>query len=234
MNLRAAVYTNDAQLYLLLRHILGQEGVIARLTTQSGDLIKLCQSGTIKLIIIDSSLPLSNTAQLCRSCKDVTDDIAIVLLSSGIEENSTHFEAPQIVDLNIASPFDPISIIQLIHNIRSDMPLSVEMPTEHKLMTYADVELDVTRIKVRRNGHYVSLTSLQFRLLQFLMMQPTVIHTRDELISAGWPSECEVEPRTVDIHIGHLRRSLSSHGPDIIRTVRGRGYAIDIDANHNG
>lgn len=229
MNLRAAVYTNDAQLYLLLRHILGQEGVIARLITQSDDLIELCRQKAVEFVIIDSSLQSSNPVSLCKSCKGAASSVAIVLLSNGIEDEAAYSLMSQIVDLSIASPFDPILIVQLIDNIRRGNPLKPELPDQRQLMTYADVELDVARIKVRRRGHDISLTSLQFRLLQFLMTRPTVIHTRDELISAGWPSECEVEPRTVDIHIGHLRRSLSSHGPDIIRTVRGHGYAIDIN-----
>lgn len=223
MNLRAAVHTNDAQLYLLLRHILGQEGVLARLTTQSDDLITLCASGSVELIIIDSSLPASNSVTLCKSCKDAAADVVIVLLCNVVAENSTSFEPAQIADLKIASPFDPILIIQLIKSIGT--------LSDQQLMTYADVELSSTSFKVKRNGHDVTLTSLQFRLLQFLMKRPTIIHTRDELIAAGWPSECEVEPRTVDVHIGHIRRSLESHGPDIIRTVRGLGYAIDIDAS---
>ncbi|MEJ5083748.1 winged helix-turn-helix transcriptional regulator [Ochrobactrum sp. MYb379] len=229
MNLRAAIYTNDAQLYLLLRHILGQEGVIARLITQRDDLIKLCRQKAVEFVIIDSSLQSSNPVSLCKSCKDAAGSVAIALLSNGDEEEATHSLTSQIVDLSIASPFDPILIVQLIDNIRRGNPLKAELPDQQQLMTYADVELDVGRMKVRRKGQDISLTALQFRLLQFLMTRPTVIHTRDELICAGWPSECEVEPRTVDIHIGHLRRSLSSHGPDIIRTVRGHGYAVDIN-----
>jgi two-component system phosphate regulon response regulator PhoB len=59
------------------------------------------------------------------------------------------------------------------------------------------------------------------------MKMPNVVHSRDDLIAAGWPPEAEVELRTVDIHIGHIRRTLNQYGPDVIRTVRSIGYALD-------
>ncbi|WP_440531381.1 winged helix-turn-helix domain-containing protein [Sinorhizobium fredii] len=59
------------------------------------------------------------------------------------------------------------------------------------------------------------------------MRTPDIVHSREDLIAAGWPREAEVEPRTVDIHIGHIRRALNRYGPNIIRTVRSVGYSLD-------
>jgi two-component system phosphate regulon response regulator PhoB len=97
-----------------------------------------------------------------------------------------------------------------------------------------DIEMNVPRVRVTRNGNIVSLSALQFRLLLHLMKMPDVVHSRDDLIAAGWPPEAEVEPRTVDIHIGHIRRALNRYGPDVIRTVRSVGYALDALAQPSG
>lgn len=69
--------------------------------------------------------------------------------------------------------------------------------------------------------------TLQFRLLEALMQKPEIVWSRQDLIDAVWGHGAIVEPRTVDIHIGHIRRALARHGPNLIRTAQGRGYALD-------
>jgi len=100
---------------------------------------------------------------------------------------------------------------------------------EVNILRFADLEMNIATAKVRRNGHALVLTALQFRLLRYLLMSPKAVRSREELIAAAWPMGIDVEPRTVDIHIGHIRRALKRAGPDLVRTVRARGYALDLE-----
>lgn len=69
--------------------------------------------------------------------------------------------------------------------------------------------------------------TLQFRLLEALMQKPEFVWSRQDLIDAVWGQGAIVEPRTVDIHIAHIRRALVRHGQNLVRTAQGRGYALD-------
>lgn len=100
-----------------------------------------------------------------------------------------------------------------------------------KALTFLDLELDVTSYLVRRNGHPIHLTPTAFRLLLHLMKDPHRVYSRPELKNAAWPDAVHVGPRTVDVHIGHLRAALNQAGGlDLIRTVRSVGYALSKEA----
>jgi len=96
-----------------------------------------------------------------------------------------------------------------------------------KLLTFLDLEVDIICRRVRRNGRTVHLTPTAFRLLHHLIKDPRRVFSRDELKNAAWPHDVHVGPRTVDVHIGHLRVALNQGGgQDFIRTVRSFGYAL--------
>ncbi|MCG5486149.1 MAG: winged helix-turn-helix domain-containing protein [Sinorhizobium meliloti] len=99
-------------------------------------------------------------------------------------------------------------------------------PTQ-TLFTFLDLELDVNNYRVRRNGRIVHLTPTAFRLLHHLMKDPRKVCSRDELKNAAWSATVHVGPRTIDVHIGHLRAALNEFGrQNFIRTVRSVGYAL--------
>ncbi|MFA1624087.1 winged helix-turn-helix domain-containing protein [Rhizobium mongolense] len=96
-----------------------------------------------------------------------------------------------------------------------------------KALTFRDLELNITSHWVRRNGYPIHLTPTAFRLLHHLMKDPRRVYSRSELKNAAWPDGVHIGPRTVDVHIGHLRAALNRVGePDLVRTVRSFGYAL--------
>ncbi|HUE78636.1 MAG TPA: winged helix-turn-helix domain-containing protein [Sphingomicrobium sp.] len=98
-----------------------------------------------------------------------------------------------------------------------------------EVLLYADVELDLRRHKVRRDGRLIWLSALQLRLLKFFMENPAVVFTRQELLEAVWGDK-ELDEGTVTVAVVRLRRALNSTGrPNLIRQVRGFGYALDAD-----
>ena len=96
---------------------------------------------------------------------------------------------------------------------------------------FADLEMDLVQHKVRRGGRSIALGPTEFRLLRHFLENPARVFSRERLLDAVWGREREIEPRTVDVHIRRLRQAINVEGrPELIRTVRSAGYALDDDA----
>ena len=98
-----------------------------------------------------------------------------------------------------------------------------------KSLTYSDVVMDLGAHRVTRGGEDVHLGPTEFRLLQHLIEQPARVFSREQLLDSVWGHDIYVELRTVDVHIRRLRKALSlgDTRPDLIRTVRSAGYALE-------
>ena len=97
-------------------------------------------------------------------------------------------------------------------------------------LSYAGIEMSLDTYSVRRKGHEIRLGPIEFRILRHLLQNPGKVFSRTDLIGAAWPENIHVEERTVDVHIGRLRKSLNSvSGADVIRTVRSAGYALVVE-----
>jgi two-component system phosphate regulon response regulator PhoB len=97
-------------------------------------------------------------------------------------------------------------------------------------LEYADLVLDRGRHRVTRAGQDVHLGPTEYRLLDFLMQRPGRVFSRERLLDAVWGANTYVEVRTVDVHVGRLRKALrQTNAPDLIRTVRSAGYALDTE-----
>lgn len=91
--------------------------------------------------------------------------------------------------------------------------------------------MDLAAHRVSRNERRVHLGPTEFRLLEFFMQHPRRVFSREELLDALWGPDIHVEPRTVDVHIRRLRKSINGPGElDVVRTVRTAGYALDTEA----
>jgi two-component system, OmpR family, phosphate regulon response regulator PhoB len=101
--------------------------------------------------------------------------------------------------------------------------------SEHRsVLTFLDLRMDLRAQLVYRNGRRVALGPLEFRLLEYFLRYPRCVFSRKELLESVWGRNLHVVSRTVDVHIGRLRKVLNATGlPDYIRTVHGRGYSLD-------
>jgi two-component system phosphate regulon response regulator PhoB len=96
------------------------------------------------------------------------------------------------------------------------------------VLTIGDIELDREKKRVSRDGQAVDLGPTEFRLLEFLMERPGRVFSREQLLDGVWGNEIYIDERTVDVHVGRLRKVINrGHDADPIRTVRGAGYAFD-------
>jgi two-component system phosphate regulon response regulator PhoB len=97
-------------------------------------------------------------------------------------------------------------------------------------LAFHDIAMDLAAHRVTRNGRRVHLGPTEFRLLEFLMQHPRRVFSREEMLDAVWGPDIHVEPRTVDVHVRRLRKSINADGElDVVRTVRTAGYALDTE-----
>jgi two-component system phosphate regulon response regulator PhoB len=121
----------------------------------------------------------------------------------------------------------PFSVPELLARIRA---LLRRVKPEHvaEVLAAGDIELDREKKRVSRSGREISLGPTEFRLLEFLMQSPGRVFTREQLLNGVWGRDIYIDERTVDVHVGRLRKGLNrGRVPDPIRTVRGAGYAFN-------
>ena len=120
----------------------------------------------------------------------------------------------------------PFSVVELMARINAQLRRHSAALAGEKL-TYMDIELHSDTHRVFRNGTEIKLGPTEFRLLSFFMERPGRVRSREQLLDHVWGREIYVESRTVDVHVGRLRKALTKNGgDDPIRTVRGSGYSI--------
>jgi two-component system OmpR family response regulator len=120
----------------------------------------------------------------------------------------------------------PFSLEELIARIRSVLRRAGIAEPESGRLVFEDVELDEDAREVVRNGEYVELTATEYRLLRYLMLNPRRVLTRTQLLEHVWDYDFNGDARVLETYVSYLRRKLDVHGPPLIHTVRGVGYAL--------
>ncbi len=225
--LKVLVCVADAQFFLLLRHVLASEGFDSALVTQPVEIEEQAGEGIIAAIVTEEP---GRALDLSVSVRLLIPHAKLILLD---RRSGPRISMPDC-DLVLQRPFDPSRLLLFLRQLRSDRLVEHAPESPGNLLTFADIQMNLATVKVMRAGRAIPLTALQFRLLRRLLQEPARVRDRDDLISACWPAHIEVEPRTVDIHIGHVRRALARFGPDLIRTARGQGYAMKLPSKDDG
>lgn len=213
------------QLFLLLRHVLANEGFDAFLATQSCEVLRARAQHSVAAALIDWSEGALDRVGVLTALKSVAPSAAVVLMSRGAEDRDVVRPA---CDLLLERPFNPDILLRFLHQLRYQRLAANPTELPGPVLRFADLEMNLATVTVHRAGKEVALTALQFRLLSRLLRAPAGVCQREDFIENCWPDHMDVEPRTVDIHISHIRRALECFGPDLIRTVRGRGYALQM------
>lgn len=179
------------------------------------------------LIILDWMLPDMAGIEVCRQIKSKksTRGIPVIMLTArGTEED-------KIRGLDVGADdyvVKPHSIKELIARIRANLRKSGLDDIE---MSYGGVVLNTETYRVKRDGETVKLGPTEFKLMQTFLKRPQRVFSRMQLLDMVWGTDIYVDERTVDVHIGRLRKALNKGGKDnIIRTIRGAGYALDVES----
>ena len=223
---RILIVEDEEPLSLLLRYNLETEGYDVETVARGDDADTRLRESTPDLVVLDWMLPGLSGIELCRRlrARPETKSLPIIMLTARGEESERVRGLSTGADDYIVKPF---SVPELVARIRALLRRS-RPERLADVLTIGEIELDRVRKRVLRAGRDVELGPTEFRLLEFLMERPGRVFTREQLLDGVWGSEVYIDERTVDVHVGRLRKALNrGRDGDPIRTVRGSGYSID-------
>ena len=171
----------------------------------------------IRIVVLDIGLPGMDGFEVCRRIR-ARSAVPIVMLTARDEEPDRVAGLEIGADDYVPKPFSPR---ELLARIKAILRRSEPAPREN-MLALGDVTIDVEGREVTVDGHQVELTAKEFDLLTYFVESPGVVHSRDRLLDRVWGMSYPGGTRTVDVHVGQLRRKLAR--PELIRTVRGAGY----------
>jgi two-component system phosphate regulon response regulator PhoB len=226
MAAKILVVEDEEPISQLLAYNLQKEG-FGVVTAADGDeaLVSIAE-GKPDLVILDWMLPNVSGIELCRQfrARNDTRDIPVIMLTARSEEEDRVRGLDVGADDYVTKPF---SMSELVARMRAVLRRT-SPAVAGDVASFADLVLDRELCRVRRGKRDVHLGPTEFRLLDALMQRPGRVFSREQLLDRVWGQDVYVEIRTVDVHIGRLRKALNRRGDrDPIRTVRSSGYALD-------
>ena len=199
------------------------------LQAEDGEMgLLLAEENLPDLILLDWMLPLTSGIEVCRRLKKqkTTKPIPVIMLTARGEETDRIRGLETGADDYVVKPY---SVNELMARVRA-MLRRIRGASVGETLSYCDLVLDPVQHKVLRSGKSIKLGPTEFRLLATFMESPQRVWSRENLLNRVWGHEINVESRTVDVHIGRLRKALKQKGlDDPIRTVRGAGYSLDVE-----
>lgn len=225
---RVLVVEDEESLHALLQYNLEKEGFSVDVAVDGEEALMMIDERAPDIVILDWMLPKVSGIEVCRRLRGraQTRNLPVIMLTARGEESDRVRGLDTGADDYMVKPF---SMTEFTARVRAVLRRIRPALAEERL-TLGDIEVDQAAHRVRRNGRSVRLGPTEYRLLLHLIQHPGRVFSREQLLDAVWGSEVYVEVRTVDVHVGRLRRALSEEGEvDPIRTVRSAGYSIDFE-----
>lgn len=220
------VVEDEDALAALLQYNLDKEGYRVSLAADGEEALMLVDERPPDLVVLDWMLPKVSGVEVCRRlrARPETRNLPIIMLTARGEESDRIRGLDTGADDYVVKPF---SMSELAARIRAVLRRIRPGLAEDRLQ-HGDITVDRVAHRVRRADREVHLGPTEFRLLDYLMQHPGRVFSREQLLDAVWGSDVYVEARTVDVHIGRLRKALNQYvDDDPIRTVRSAGYSLD-------
>lgn len=209
----------------VLSYNLEAEGFEVRTADNGEDALSLIAEEAPDLILLDWMMPHVSGIEVCRRLKarPETRGIPVIMLSARSEEVDKVRGLETGADDYVIKPY---SVVELMARLRAQLR-RVRPATAGLLLEWGDIRLDTETHRVYRGDKVLKLGPTEFRLLATFMEKPGRVFSRESLLDRVWGRDIYVDTRTVDVHIGRLRKSLCTFGgDDPLRTVRGAGYAL--------
>ena len=222
------VVEDEDSLATLLQYNLEKEGYQVNLACDGEEALLLVDERLPDLIVLDWMLPKISGIEVCRRLRQRSEsrNCPIIMLTARGEESDRIRGLDTGADDYVVKPF---SMTELTARIRAVLRRLRPGLAEDRVRR-GDIVIDRVAHRVRRDGKEVHLGPTEFRLLDYFMQHPGRVFSREQLLDAVWGSDVYVEARTVDVHVGRLRKALNADiGGDPIRTVRSAGYSLDLE-----
>jgi two-component system phosphate regulon response regulator PhoB len=222
------VVEDEDALATLLQYNLEKDGYRVTVAGDGEEAMHLVEESPPDLVVLDWMLPKVSGIEVCRRIRARAEsrNLPVIMLTARGEESDRIRGLDTGADDYVSKPFSMTELTARVRAVlRRIRPGLAEDRVQH-----GDLSVDRVAHRVRRAGQEVHLGPTEFRLLDYLIQHPGRVFSREQLLDAVWGSEVYVEARTVDVHIGRLRKALSVNDTvDPIRTVRSAGYSLDLE-----
>jgi two-component system, OmpR family, phosphate regulon response regulator PhoB len=223
---RILVVEDEIDVALLISYNLEAEGYVVESVARGEEAELRLAENAPDLLILDWMLPGVSGIEICRRlrAREATRTLPIIMVTARREESERVRGLAVGADDYVVKPFSVIELMARVHALlRRSRPERIA-----ERLYVGDLDLDRLTGRVRRGNREIRLGPTDFRLLEYLLEKPGRVFSRAQVLDLVWGRSAEVDERTVDVHIGRLRKRLSKGKErDPIRTLRGAGYAID-------
>ncbi len=222
------VVEDEAALATMLRYNLEKQGFRVEEAVDGQEALTRIAEAVPDIVLLDWMLPVMSGIEVCRQIRrrPATRDLPVIMVTARTEDQDAVRGLNTGADDYITKPFN---MDALLARMRALLRRAGAVPVRGQHI-FHDITMDLTAHRVHRNSRAVHLGPTEFRLLEFLMQHPRRVFSREELLNSVWGPDIHVEPRTVDVHIRRLRKSINGEGElDVVRTVRAAGYALDTE-----
>ena len=221
------VAEDEDALSTLLTYNLEKEGYEVAMAVDGDEAMMMISERMPDLLVCDWMMPKVSGIEVCRRLRSqgTTRNLPIVMLTARSEESDRIRGLDTGADDYVVKPF---SMIELVARIRAVLR-RIRPGLSEDRVTFGELSVDRLSHRVQRSGRDIHLGLTEYKLLDYLMQHPRRVFSREQLLDAVWGNDVYVEARTVDVHIGRLRKALNSDETfDPIRTVRSAGYSLDM------
>lgn len=212
---------------LLVFHLEREDFEVAR-TGDGEEALLMAREEVPDLILLDWMIEGVSGIEVCRRLRRSTEtaNVPVIMLTARGEEADQIRGLETGADDYITKPFSPRELVARVGAVLR----RVRPALAGEQLSYADLEMDMVSHRVKRGGEALQLGPTEFRLLKHFMEHPGRVFSRERLMDQIWGHDSYIEPRTIDVHIRRLRKAINIGGrPDVIRTVRSAGYALDAE-----
>jgi two-component system phosphate regulon response regulator PhoB len=225
---KVMVVEDEEPLGVLLRYNLESEGYQVEIVPRGDEAEIRLQENVPDLLVLDWMLPAVSGIELCRRLRmrPETERLPIIMLTARGEESDRVRGLSTGADDYLVKPFStPEFMARVRALLRRAKPEVLS-----SVLKVGDIVLDREAHRVYRKKSEIKLGPTEFRLLEFMMRHPGRVFSRSQLLDNVWGETIYIDERTVDVHVGRLRKAVNNgRMPDVIRTIRGSGYAIRED-----
>ncbi|WP_166037870.1 phosphate regulon transcriptional regulator PhoB [Sphingosinicella sp. YJ22] len=226
---RLLLVEDDDGLAELLRWHFEREEFDVEHTPDGEEALLLAKENPPDIVLLDWMIEGISGIELCRRLRraNPTANLPIIMMTGRGEEDDRIRGLETGADDFVTKPFSPRELVARVRAVLR----RVRPALAGEQLAFADLQMDILQHKVRRGGKLVPLGPTEYRLLKHLLEHPGRVFSRERLLDAVWGRDADIDIRTIDVHIRRLRRAIKLNGgPELIRTVRSAGYALDDDA----
>ena len=219
------IIEDEPSIIQLVKHNLEKEGFVVSSSLNGNEGLKELKKFQPNLLLLDWMLPDLSGIDVCKNIRrdNIFKNLPIIMLTAKGEEEDKIKGLDSGVDDYITKPF---SFNELLSRIKAVLRRS-DPKIVSDLLEFEDLKLDKVEKRVFRDKQELKLGPTEFRLLEFFLLNPKRVFSRDQILESVWPNNINVEGRTIDVHIRRLRQSINTKDKkELIRTVRSSGYSL--------